>query len=109
MRPSTGDHDLNPGMRPPSVLKPAAVLVPIVERHEGMTILLTQRTEHLNDHAGQISFPGGRVEPSDPDVEFAALREAEEDRTARRRNHTLPHHPHLGHHVHWLDTALGLS
>lgn len=78
-RVGRGDHDLNPGMRPPSVLKPAAVLVPIVEHRDGMTILLTQRTEHLNDHAGQISFPGGRVEASDPDVEFAALREAEEE------------------------------
>lgn len=78
-RVERGDHDLNPGMQPPRVLKPAAVLVPIVERDDGMTILLTQRTDHLNDHAGQISFPGGRVEETDADVEAAALREAEEE------------------------------
>ena len=78
-RVERGDHDLNPGMQPPRVLKPAAVLVPIVERNDGMTVLLTQRTDHLHDHAGQISFPGGRVEESDADVESAALREAEEE------------------------------
>jgi 8-oxo-dGTP pyrophosphatase MutT (NUDIX family) len=44
-----------------------------------MTVLLTQRTEHLNDHAGQVAFPGGRVEPEDPSIEAAALREAEEE------------------------------
>ena len=53
----------------------AAVLVSIVMRPEGMTVLLTQRTAHLNDHAGQISFPGGRVETSDVDVRATALRE----------------------------------
>jgi 8-oxo-dGTP pyrophosphatase MutT (NUDIX family) len=58
---------------------PAAVLLGVVDRPEGPAILLTQRTEHLRDHAGQISFPGGRVEPVDPSVEAAALREAEEE------------------------------
>ena len=57
----------------------AAVLVPIVMRPEGLTVLLTQRTAHLNDHAGQVSFPGGRVEASDIDVQATALRETEEE------------------------------
>jgi 8-oxo-dGTP pyrophosphatase MutT (NUDIX family) len=57
----------------------AAVLVPLVERAAGMTVLLTQRTDHLRDHAGQISFPGGRVEPEDHDSVDTALREAEEE------------------------------
>jgi 8-oxo-dGTP pyrophosphatase MutT (NUDIX family) len=58
---------------------PAAVLVPLVERASGLTVLLTQRAETLKDHAGQISFPGGRIEPDDPDAWAAALREAYEE------------------------------
>jgi 8-oxo-dGTP pyrophosphatase MutT (NUDIX family) len=58
---------------------PAAVLVPLVERPEGLTVLLTQRATTLRDHAGQISFPGGRIEAQDPDPWHAALREAEEE------------------------------
>ena len=57
----------------------AAVLVGVADRPQGLSVLLTQRTAHLTDHAGQISLPGGRVEPSDPDRVFAALREAEEE------------------------------
>lgn len=56
----------------------ASVLVALVERDE-LTVLLTQRTEHLNDHPGQVSFAGGRVEPSDADAAAAALREAQEE------------------------------
>ena len=78
-RTERGDHDLNPGMPKPVELKPAAVLVPIVDRPHGMTILLTQRTDHLHDHAGQISFPGGRAEPTDLDLQATALRETEEE------------------------------
>jgi len=75
-----GDHDLNPGMTLPSTaLTPAAVLVPLVIRAEGMSVLLTQRTAHLTAHAGQISFPGGRLEPDDADAVAAALRETEEE------------------------------
>jgi 8-oxo-dGTP pyrophosphatase MutT (NUDIX family) len=75
-----GDHDLNPGMTPPSVaLRAAAVLVPLINRAEGMSVLLTQRTPHLSAHAGQISFPGGRIEKSDADATEAALRETEEE------------------------------
>lgn len=58
---------------------PAAVLVPLVERAEGTTVLLTQRADTLKDHAGQISFPGGRIEPDDADAWHAALREAHEE------------------------------
>jgi 8-oxo-dGTP pyrophosphatase MutT (NUDIX family) len=58
---------------------PAAVLVPLVEHPTGMTVLLTQRANTLKDHAGQISFPGGRIEPEDADAWHAALREAYEE------------------------------
>ena len=58
---------------------PAAVLVPIVERENELTILLTERASQLKHHAGQISFPGGRVEPEDGNPRVAALREAHEE------------------------------
>jgi 8-oxo-dGTP pyrophosphatase MutT (NUDIX family) len=58
---------------------PAAVLIPIVNRPGGATVLLTQRTAHLADHAGQISFPGGRAESEDASPACTALREAEEE------------------------------
>jgi 8-oxo-dGTP pyrophosphatase MutT (NUDIX family) len=75
-----GDHDLNPELYEPGrSLIPAAVLVPIVEREAALTVLLTRRTDHLDDHAGQIAFPGGRIEASDADPGAAALREAEEE------------------------------
>ena len=75
-----GDHDLNPDMYEPAErLTSAAVLVPIVERVDGPTVLLTKRTAHLHDHAGQISFPGGRVDPEDDGPESTALRETEEE------------------------------
>lgn len=60
-------------------LTPAAVLVPLVERDSGLTVLLTQRTAHLRDHAGQISFPGGRCEEQDASPVATALREAQEE------------------------------
>lgn len=75
-----GDHSLNPEWGPPPAqLTPAAVLVPLLDRPEGLFVLLTQRTPHLAAHAGQISFPGGRVEPEDADTVAAALREAREE------------------------------
>jgi 8-oxo-dGTP pyrophosphatase MutT (NUDIX family) len=63
----------------PATPIPAAVLVPLVERPEGLTVLLTQRATQLRQHAGQISFPGGRIEPDDADPKAAALREAHEE------------------------------
>jgi 8-oxo-dGTP pyrophosphatase MutT (NUDIX family) len=58
---------------------PAAVLVALVDRPEGLTVLLTQRASQLAKHAAQISFPGGRLEESDADVASAAMREAQEE------------------------------
>jgi 8-oxo-dGTP pyrophosphatase MutT (NUDIX family) len=59
-------------------IRPAAVLVPVVDRPQP-TVLLTQRAAHLNDHAGQISFPGGKIDATDASPLDAALREAEEE------------------------------
>ncbi len=64
----------------------AAVLMPLVEHPSGLTVLLTQRAGHLANHPGQISFPGGRVEPQDPDVVHAALRESAEEIGLDRRH-----------------------
>jgi len=60
-------------------IRPAAVLVPLVRREGGLTVLFTRRTAHLNEHAGQISFPGGRSEPGDAYAAETALREAAEE------------------------------
>ena len=59
-------------------IRPAAVLIPVVA-HDEPTVLLTQRAAHLNDHAGQISFPGGKIDPTDASPRDAALREAWEE------------------------------
>ena len=80
--PARGDFDLNPEWRErlvPSELTAAAVLVPIVGRDGRPTMLFTQRTTHLNAHASQVSFPGGRLEPHDEGPIAAALRECEEE------------------------------
>jgi 8-oxo-dGTP pyrophosphatase MutT (NUDIX family) len=78
--PRLSDFDLNPQSRPaPRRLTPAAVLVGLVERPHGLSLLLTQRTETMPTHPGQIAFPGGRIQPEDADVAAAALREAREE------------------------------
>jgi 8-oxo-dGTP pyrophosphatase MutT (NUDIX family) len=76
-----GDFQLNPGFKPfrSGALMPAAVLVPVVAYGGGERVILTKRTAHLSNHAGQISFPGGRVDAEDPDVIATALRETEEE------------------------------
>jgi 8-oxo-dGTP pyrophosphatase MutT (NUDIX family) len=79
--PARGDHDADPVMqkiaevRP---IRPAAVLVPIVDYPEP-TVLLTQRAQHLPDHPGQVSFPGGKIDKGDADPRASALRETEEE------------------------------
>ena len=74
-----GDHDLNPSLPRANPRRPAAVLVPIVERPDGHTVLLTRRSEHLHDHPGQVSFPGGRLDDTDRGPIDAALRETAEE------------------------------
>ncbi|MDR3514645.1 MAG: CoA pyrophosphatase [Azospirillaceae bacterium] len=75
-----GDHDLNPTLSPnPAPPVAAAVLVAIVERPEGPSVIFTRRTDHLSSHAGQVSFPGGRWEPEDRDAVAVALRETWEE------------------------------
>ena len=71
-----GDDDSG---RATVAVTPAAVLVPIVDRRAGLSVIFTQRTPHLKAHSGQVSFPGGRAEPNDPTPEFTALREAQEE------------------------------
>ncbi|HEV8554666.1 MAG TPA: CoA pyrophosphatase [Casimicrobiaceae bacterium] len=68
---------------------PAAVLVPLINREDGLTVLFTERSRDLPDHPGQISFPGGRVEAGDADTGIAALREAEEEVGLSRKHVTL--------------------
>ena len=75
-----------PQTEPLKVPKPAAVLVPIIERAHGLSVLLTQRHKNLNSHGGQISFPGGKVDASDPSPLDTALRESYEEVGIRREH-----------------------
>ncbi|SFU84363.1 8-oxo-dGTP pyrophosphatase MutT, NUDIX family [Methylobacterium sp. 174MFSha1.1] len=80
--PPRGDHDLEPDVLEAALARPprlAAVLVPVVPRDDGVSVLFTQRSAHLRDHSGQIAFPGGKIDSSDPSPLAAALREAEEE------------------------------
>ena len=79
-----GDHHLNPGGGPSAEtiargLRPAAVLIPVIERAEGAQVLFTKRTQHLPSHAGQVSFPGGKIEKKDATPLATALRESHEE------------------------------
>ncbi len=82
--PDYGDHQWNVGHPRLGDLaglkfRPAAVLIPIIDRPDGAGVILTKRTEALRNHSGQVAFPGGRVDDTDPSHEFTALREAEEE------------------------------
>jgi len=79
LSPSLEEKVGGDGGHPPRPLVPAAVLVPLIERLDGFTLMLTRRTADLRHHAGQISFPGGRVEPEDDSPEITALRETQEE------------------------------
>ena len=89
--PKRGDHDVDPMMqkiaevRP---IRPAAVLVCVVD-HPEPTVLLTQRAQHLPNHPGQISFPGGKIDKADASPLDAALREADEE-IGLDRDHVEP-------------------
>jgi 8-oxo-dGTP pyrophosphatase MutT (NUDIX family) len=76
-----GDLDLNPAMwerAGVAATRPAAVLIPVIDRAEP-TVLLTIRTQELTSHAGQVAFPGGKIDPQDESPVAAALREAKEE------------------------------
>ncbi|MBB5015614.1 8-oxo-dGTP pyrophosphatase MutT (NUDIX family) [Rehaibacterium terrae] len=79
MGPAWNAADLRDLVPPAQPRIPAAVLVPLVLREGGLKVLLTRRTESLRHHAGQVSFPGGRIEAADGDPLRAALREAREE------------------------------
>ena len=77
---ASSDYDLNPGVRRPDrPLRPASVLVPLVERGAGLNLILTRRAARLTHHPGQVAFPGGKQDPTDASALAAALREAEEE------------------------------
>ncbi len=96
-RPSS-DYDLNTAVILPENrrLRPAAVLIPIIDRPNGAHIILTKRAPTLKHHPGQVAFPGGKVESFDADATAAALREAHEEIGLQPTNNdvlgTLPPH-----------------
>jgi 8-oxo-dGTP pyrophosphatase MutT (NUDIX family) len=104
------------GRRPERPI-PAAVLVGMVDQAGGPAVLLTQRTDHLRDHAGQISLPGGRIERKDPSIAAAALREAEEEiglapDKVEVLGELTPYHTITGFRIHpvigWIEPPLRL-
>jgi 8-oxo-dGTP pyrophosphatase MutT (NUDIX family) len=77
-----GDHRFNPDhprLKHVNPLREAAVLIPVVDRDEGAMVLLTKRAEKLRNHSGQVAFPGGTIDPTDPGPEATALRETFEE------------------------------
>ncbi len=79
----SSDHDLNPGLALPANVaikyRPASVLIPVIDRASGATVVLTRRASDLRHHGGQVSFPGGKQDDSDANALDAALREASEE------------------------------
>ena len=104
--PRSGDHGTDRMLEiiaREQPVRPAAVLIPVVD-HPQPTVLLTQRAAHLNDHAGQISFPGGKIDATDASPLDAALREAEEEigldariRRSDRLSRSLRHRFRISH------------
>ncbi len=95
----SSDFDLNPGAdwgQSTKSSRPAAVLVPLIQRANGLNVILTKRASHLKHHPGQIAFPGGKVETFDASTTAAALREAQEEIGLHATNvnaiGTLPFH-----------------
>jgi 8-oxo-dGTP pyrophosphatase MutT (NUDIX family) len=77
-----GDHRFNPGhprIASKKALRYAAVLIPVIDRGAEATVLLTKRAEKLRNHSGQVAFPGGTIDATDPTAEFTALRETMEE------------------------------
>jgi 8-oxo-dGTP pyrophosphatase MutT (NUDIX family) len=93
---------------PPSPVA-AAVLVPIIDHHDGLSVLLTERSSQLRQHAGQISFPGGRIEPTDAGPLEAALRETEEEIGLPREHVSFAGYldPHLVLSGYWITPVIG--
>jgi 8-oxo-dGTP pyrophosphatase MutT (NUDIX family) len=83
--PVDSDFSLSGVVPLPEEWRPAAVLVPLVARPQGVTVLLTQRTADMPSHPGQVAFPGGRRQPDDADAVANALRETEEEIGLARR------------------------
>lgn len=93
---------------PPSPVA-AAVLIPIVHHQDGLSVLLTERSAQLRQHAGQISFPGGRIEPTDAGPLEAALRETEEEIGLSREHVSFAGYldPHLILSGYWITPVIG--
>ena len=93
---------------PDESYKQAAVLIPLVQR-ETVKLLLTKRAEHLKNHAGQISFPGGRFDDSDSELEFTAIRETVEEIGVKHQDIEIigftSHHPTISDY--WMSAFLG--
>jgi 8-oxo-dGTP pyrophosphatase MutT (NUDIX family) len=83
--PLGSDLSLSGVAAEPQSWRPASVLVPLIDRSPGITVLLTQRTDDMPSHAGQIAFPGGRRQADDADAVATALRETEEEVGLSRR------------------------
>lgn len=80
-----GDHAIEPRLAPAPLYQPAAVLIPVINRDDALSVVLTQRADFLAQHPGQIAFPGGKIDQEDATAADAALREAHEEITL------LPH------------------